>query len=372
MDTSKYTKLSLLSAQLSVEIFPAEQVISIATDLSTAVDSKVETAVGAVHTHSNKAVLDGITAEQVTAWDGAEAAAKSYADGKVAALSDTYDTKGSAAAAQTAANGYTDTALVAAKSYADGLASNYDAAGAASTAETAAKGYTDTAIAGLSNVYDAKGAAAAAETSAKGYTDTTVTNLINGAPEAYDTLKEIADWIANDESGVSALTNRVAALETGKADLSAVTTLGSEVSQMSTTVGNHTADTDIHVTAADKTAWNGKQDALNAAQLSAVNSGVDADWKTALDNWKSATQGAVEGITSALSGKASTSSVETLAGTVDGLGGTVTDITTSLNTASQMQKLPTDGSISTRDIIVKVNAIIDAFAVQHVEETPGG
>jgi len=361
MDTSKYTKLSLLSAQLSVEIFPAEQVISIATDLSTAVDSKVEEAVGAVHTHSNKAVLDGITAEQVTAWDGAEAAAKSYADGKVAALSDTYDAKGAASAAETAA-----------KSYADGLASNYDAAGAASTAETAAKGYTDTAIAGLSATYDAKGAAAAAETAAKGYTDTTVTNLINGAPEAYDTLKEIADWIANDESGVSALTNRVAALETGKADLSAVTTLGSEVSQMSTTVGNHIADTDIHVTTADKTAWNGKQDALNAAQLSAVNSGVDADWKTALDNWKTGTQGAIDGITSALSGKASTSSVETLTGTVDGLGGTVTDITTTLNTASQMQKLPTDGSISTRDIIVKVNAIIDAFAVQHVEETPGG
>lgn len=36
------------------------------------------------HTHANKGVLDGITADQVTAWDGAEAAAKSYADGIVA------------------------------------------------------------------------------------------------------------------------------------------------------------------------------------------------------------------------------------------------------------------------------------------------
>ena len=39
--------------------------------------------------------------------------------------------------------------LTDAKAYADGLATNYDAAGSAAAAETAAKGYTDTAVAGL-------------------------------------------------------------------------------------------------------------------------------------------------------------------------------------------------------------------------------
>ena len=34
--------------------------------------------------------------------------------------------------------------------------------------------------------------------------------------------------------------------------------------------------TNKFVTAADKTAWNGKQDALSSAQLSAVNSGIDS------------------------------------------------------------------------------------------------
>lgn len=36
-----------------------------------------------------------------------------------------------------------------------------------------------------------------------------VADLINGAPEALDTLKEIADWIADDETGTTALVNRV-------------------------------------------------------------------------------------------------------------------------------------------------------------------
>lgn len=40
-----------------------------------------EDAIEAIHTHENKDVLDGITAEKVSAWDGAEAAAKGYADG---------------------------------------------------------------------------------------------------------------------------------------------------------------------------------------------------------------------------------------------------------------------------------------------------
>ncbi|MBO7053730.1 MAG: hypothetical protein J6W27_04840, partial [Alphaproteobacteria bacterium] len=45
----------------------------------------------------------------------------------------------------------------------------------------------------------------------------------------------------------------------------------------STKVGNydtHIANGDIHVTAAQKTEWSGKQDALTTAQLSAANSGI--------------------------------------------------------------------------------------------------
>lgn len=64
-------------------------------------------------------------------------------DTKIAALdlSNTYETKGTAA-----------DALANAKAYADGLANNYDASGAAATAETNAKAYADTVSAtALSN-----------------------------------------------------------------------------------------------------------------------------------------------------------------------------------------------------------------------------
>ena len=41
-------------------------------------------------------------------------------------------------------------------------------------------------------------------------------------------------------------------------------------------LSTHTGNTDIHVTAADKTAWNAKQGALTTAQLAAANSGITA------------------------------------------------------------------------------------------------
>ena len=50
-----------------------------------ATKSEVEGAIAGVHSHDNKAVLDGITVEKVAAWDASEQNAKDYADGAVAA-----------------------------------------------------------------------------------------------------------------------------------------------------------------------------------------------------------------------------------------------------------------------------------------------
>ena len=51
----------------------------------------------------------------------------------------------------------------------------------------------------------------------KAYVDQKITDLINGAPGALDTLKELADQLASDENAVVALTNSVAAnLQTAK------------------------------------------------------------------------------------------------------------------------------------------------------------
>lgn len=44
---------------------------------------------------------------------------------------------------------------------------------------------------------------------AKGYTDTTVADLVNGAPETLDTLKEVADAIETNQEVVNALNSAI-------------------------------------------------------------------------------------------------------------------------------------------------------------------
>jgi len=57
----------------------------------------------------------------------------------------------------------------------------------------------------LATVSDASDAADTALTNAKSYTDTKITDLINGAPTTLDTLKEIADAMAANDTVVEAL-----------------------------------------------------------------------------------------------------------------------------------------------------------------------
>lgn len=87
---------------------------ALATDLTASI-ARIATLESTVHEHENKKVLDGITAEKVSAWDSAEQNAKAYADG----LGVKYDSAGSAKAAETNSKTY-------AKEYADGLNTTMD------------------------------------------------------------------------------------------------------------------------------------------------------------------------------------------------------------------------------------------------------
>lgn len=154
-------------------------------DLNADLAVKINAASGVQHSHDNKTVLDGITAEKVSAWDNAEKNAKDYADGKdsamntrVEALETAIGENGSVAGQiKTAieALDYTDTAVdgeyVSAVNEVDGKISvtrkalpdysnTYDAKGAAATALDNAKAYAD----GLAANYDEKGAAAGVKT----------------------------------------------------------------------------------------------------------------------------------------------------------------------------------------------------------------
>ena len=143
-----------------------------------------------------------------------------------------------------------DAALASAKEYADGLAGNYDAAGSAAAAETAAKGYADSLVKDAEGnvLFDAAGSAAQALTDAKAdaaekyqvkgdyevagtaagldaamdarvkvleaidheqLAADAVAAVVAGAESDFDTLKEVADWIAADKEGSAALQTTV-------------------------------------------------------------------------------------------------------------------------------------------------------------------
>ncbi|MFC2110499.1 hypothetical protein ACFLSU_08025 [Bacteroidota bacterium] len=63
-------------------------------------------------------------------------------------------------------------------------------------------------------------AIANAETNANGYTDTAIANLINGAPEAYNTLQEIAAWMAAEDT------------EDGLTEAALLAAIGAKISQV--------------------------------------------------------------------------------------------------------------------------------------------
>lgn len=77
--------------------------------------------------------------------------------------------------------------------------------------------------------------------SANGYTDEKIAALVDGAPGALDTLKEIADALEQNEDVVDALNDAI----------------GTKANKNE--FESHVADTDIHVTAAEKSAWNNPQ-----------------------------------------------------------------------------------------------------------------
>lgn len=138
-----------------------------AADLTAAV-ARIATLEGKAHEHSNKDVLDGITAAKVTAWDAAEQNAKDYADG----LASNYDAAGAATTAETNAKSYADQ-KIAALDKADAAVSGQYVSAVSETDGVIT--VTRAALPDYSETYDAKGAADDALTDAKDYTDTALT-----------------------------------------------------------------------------------------------------------------------------------------------------------------------------------------------------
>ena len=120
---------------------------------------------GSSHTHTNKNVLDGITAEKVAAWEAAEANASAYTDSAITALN---------------------------------------------LAETYAKKEVEGKISTLIGKDTGK--------SVRSVAVEEVAKVVANAPENFDTLKEIADWIKTDTTGSAQMASDINALKAISAD----------------------------------------------------------------------------------------------------------------------------------------------------------
>ena len=145
-------------------------------------------------------------------------------------LEETYEKVG---VAETKANAAKDAAIAAANKYTDDEIAELDgkASGYAAQALADAKSYADD----LDNVMSGRVAVLEAIDHDKLAADASaaaVATILDGAPEKFDTLKEVAQWIADSESAASAadLVTRVGALESGKADTTYVDDLDTAMS----------------------------------------------------------------------------------------------------------------------------------------------
>ena len=172
-----FDTLKEIADWISSDSAGTEALINRVSDIENAVSGLTEDS----HTHENKDVLDGITSEKVAAWDAAEANASAYTDSAIAGLklAETYEAKG------------------VAQTYADGL------------------------VSGLTNVVNTLIGEDNGK-SVRTVANEEVAKVIGEAPEAFDTLKEIADWISSDSAGTEALINRVAVAESGITEMNTI------------------------------------------------------------------------------------------------------------------------------------------------------
>lgn len=123
-----------------------------------------------------------------------------------------------------------------------------DASGSASDALAEAKEYAN-------DVY----------TNSNLYTDEKIADLINGAPTTLDTLKEIADAMAENEIVVEALDEAI----------------GTKANQ--TELDSHTGNTTIHITATERTNWNDANSQKHTHSNKTVLDNTTASYTTALN-----------------------------------------------------------------------------------------
>ena len=125
-----------------------------------------------------------------------------------------------------------------------------------------------------------------------------VAGIVADAPEAYDTLKEISDWISTHASDASAMNSQINTNKTAIATLngtgegSVSKAVADAKADVQSKIDTHTGNTTVHITANERTAWNGKttMSAVEAKgyQTAAQVKAIKVNNATAADKLKTA------------------------------------------------------------------------------------
>lgn len=256
-------------------------------------------------------------------------------------------------AGETAASTAESNAKTYAKEYADGLASNYDAAGAAADALADAKEYAD-GLVGTGSALEVRVKAnedalgvlkGEGDGSVKKAVADGIAGVIASAPEDFDTLKEIADWIGTDTTGAAQMQADIATLKgADTVDGSVAKTVKDAVLALDATVGSQTVAEGKHV-AVEVVETDGKLTGLTVvesdiASASGVQASIEAEQKTRkdADDALAGRLTVIEGEGEGSIKKAVSDAQTTLQGNINTLSGTVASNKTAADTGIQAAK----------------------------------
>lgn len=335
-----------------------------------ATDPRLESLEADTHTHANKAELDKIAEGDKAKWDAAEQNAKTYADGlKEAEVA-------RAQAAEKAAQDAAD----AAQADVDALEAKVGTVTAGKTVvemiqdAQAAATYDDTALAGRVTTAEGKISTLVGEDankSARAIAAEETAKIVAGADTAYDTLKEIADWISSHTTDAASMNSAIVALQAivdgigGEGEEATVVAyVDAAIDALS--IGDYAKAADLTALAARVSTLEGKaHEHANKTVLDGITATKVSAWDTAEQNAKTYADGLADNYD--VAGSASTAEANAKA-YADSLAPNY-DVSGSADAALSSAKTYADGKDTAMDARVKVLEAIDHDAYMAYADT---
>ena len=164
------------------------------------------------------------------------------------------------------------------------------------------------------------------------YTDKKIADLINGAPETMDTLKEVADAIEKNKSVVEALNKAI----------------GTKANQSE--LDTHTGNNTIHITPNERTDWNDANNKKHSHNNKSVLDGITSEL---VQKWTETSSSSVTGIKGVNEDSFRRGNVEL---TAENVGAVATGGDTAENTATFTSSDVADGSASAWTNVSKLSS----------------